>query len=69
MERKGCGVGRRGREEKLALTTFTAKQVAKLEERVCTSWKTNLSGKITKAQMNAADRRQSAQIRSYYSDS
>lgn len=69
MERKGCGVGRRGREEKLGLTTFTAKQVAKLEESVCTSWKTNLSGKITKAQMNAADRRQSAQIRSYYSDS
>lgn len=69
MERKGCGVGRRGREEKPGLTIFTAKQVAKLEKNMCATWKTNLSGKITKAQMNAADRHQSAQIRSYYSDS
>lgn len=69
MKRKGCGMGRREKEEKLDLTIFTAKQVAKLEKNVCTAWKTNLSGKITKAQMNAADRHQSAQIRSYYSDS
>lgn len=68
MERKGCGVNGR-RKEKLGLTIFIAKQVTKLEENVCTTWKTNLSGKITKAQMNAADRYQSAQIRSHYSDS
>lgn len=68
---RGKVVGWVEEEEKKSwvLTTFTAKQVAKLEESVCTSWKTNLSGKITKAQMNAADRRQSAPITSYYSDS